>query len=77
MFVVAILLVGVAAWDLCLMARGRKPKVLALAQGETPWWVVAIFGFLGFCCVVGTVPGLFFNEPHWLIDHIFGLFQAG
>jgi hypothetical protein len=38
-----------------------------------PWQFDAMFLFLGLMGVVSSVPGLFFSQPHWAIDHVWWL----
>ena len=70
-FILSVLMIGGAAWHLLRRARGAT--VLDAAQKPLPWQLDAMFLFVGTIGVLSTVPGLFFGQPHWAIDHVWRL----
>jgi hypothetical protein len=38
---------------------------------RVPWWVYVELAIIGLIGVASTVSGLLFNNPHWLIDHVY------
>jgi len=62
------LLVGVA-WSLLFRLRGRPSPMWN--DPNVPVWADLTVGFFGSVVMVSTVPGLFFGEPSWAIDHLY------
>ena len=75
MFIASVLLVVGTAWNLWRRARGQS--VVDAVDKPVPWQWDAMLMFLGAIGVISTVPGLFFGQPHWAIDHVWKLFSAG
>ena len=67
-FITSAVLVAGAAWQVWRRANGGK--VADFAGRPLPWQWDAMALFLGAIGVVSTVPGLFFGQPHWAIDHV-------
>lgn len=51
------------------LVRGRPE--LDPKGNPLPWWVWATFTGVGVLGAVAAGPGLFFDQPHWLIDKVF------
>ena len=62
------LLVGVVR---SMWLRSRGSNVAAWYGVTFPWWTDATFAFVAIIGIISTVPGLFFGEPHWAIDHVY------
>ena len=73
-FIASVLLMVMTAWNLWRRARGRN--VVDAANKPLPWQWDAMFIAFGAIGVISTVPGLFFGQPHWAIDHVWKLFSA-
>lgn len=52
-----------------------RGKTAILKSGEAKWYVWATLLFLEVCGLIGTVPGLFFDRPHWAADQVFHLVE--
>jgi hypothetical protein len=70
-FIASALLIGGSAWHLVRRARGAV--MVDAAKKPFPWQWDPIFLFVGALGVLSTVPGLFFGQPHWAIDHVWWL----
>lgn len=54
--------------------------VLPRVAQSTPWlrtkaprWTNYVFLFVGILGMAATIPGIFFDQPNWLNDRIFGV----
>ena len=70
-FIASVLMIGGTGWNLMRRAQGRA--VLDLFDKPLPWQWDAMLMFLGVVGVLSTVPGLFFGQPSWAIDHVYRL----
>ena len=55
-------------WHFWRRGTGRvvaDPRGVAL-----PWYVDATFALVFGIGIISTVPGLFFQQPHWAIDYV-------
>ncbi len=53
--------------------RRNDQVVLDFKKQPVPWQFDAMGLFLGVIGLVSTVPGLFFDQPHWAMDHVWYL----
>ena len=53
--------------------RGTGSNVLDASGNALPLYVDATFAAVALIGIVSTAPGLFFDEPHWAIDHVWRL----
>jgi len=67
-FVSSLALVLWATWNSWRRARGRE--IVDFVKRPVRWQFDAMLIFLGVIGVVSCVPGLFFEQPHWAIDHV-------
>ena len=58
-----------------VMRRAKGQRVVDGRDNALPWQWDAVFAFFGLIGVASTVPGLFFDQPHWAIDHVWRLFS--
>jgi len=71
MFALSRAIVVVVAWNFWRRAHGLPVK--DFSHKSIPWWVDVLFLFTGLVGVVSTVPGVFFGQPHWALDHLLRL----
>lgn len=38
------------------------------------WWVFVVFEFVGVLGLLSSIPGIFFNDPYWLLNKVFNIF---
>lgn len=44
------------------------------ADKKNNWWVFVVFEFVGVLGLLSTLPGIFFNDPYWLLNKVFSMF---
>jgi hypothetical protein len=71
MFIASTLLLLMTGRNVIRRAKGQR--VVDVRDKPLPWQWDAMFMFFGLIGVVSTVPGLFFDQPHWAIDHVWRL----
>lgn len=67
-FVASVTLVFGVLWKFWRRSRGQR--IVDFGGRPIPWQLDAVFQMFGAIGVASTVPGLFFDQPHWLIDHV-------
>ena len=70
-FIASVLMIGGTMWNLWRRAQGRA--VQDRLDKPLPWQLDAMLMLLGVVGVLSTVPGLFFGQPSWAIDHVYQL----
>ena len=70
-FFASVILVIAAVWHFWRRAQGRD--ILDFVKRPVPWQFDAMFLLIGAVGVISCVPGLFFGQPHWAIDHVWWL----
>jgi hypothetical protein len=70
MFFASVVLVAACLWRFWRRARGLA---IVVAERTIPWQIDAAFMFFGVVGAVSCIPGLFFGQPTWAIDHVWWL----
>jgi hypothetical protein len=71
MFVIALVLAILSARNIWRRSIGRP--VVTWTGVIVPWQLDVAFLWLGVIGTASVAPGLFFGQPHWLIDHVWWL----
>jgi hypothetical protein len=69
LFVAASGILVASGYSLVLRTRGRPSPIYGSVS--PPWWSDLVLGFVAVVIIVSAVPGLFFDQPHWAIDHVY------